>query len=453
MTTAVSAWALRALVIGAILAPFWYWDGGLIETEATVFVTQYHADRSVPALVFDPYRNDLGTYQARELSYFVDYVDARAFGALLRRGYRIFVPLSAVLASVLTVLVFLRGARRYVHVPAVTALLLLLTYLTNYAHLATMGMLYRSAKPLLPPLVAGLTFYVMSQLRRDTPSEMSEMRRSRWAPALVFALLCVMSWLDRQGFFLTLVACAALALYAFVVRRGWDLAAAAAAAIVVMTFYNFVAAPALVEHLHGYRPSFDYQRLPIMALVDLSVWRHAVALVLQAGALLTGGVAPRVFGVFVALAVVVAIFTGWRPRRQDLPWIFVGLSQVVLFAMMIARHPPVFEYVDHRVWYYPMALQALCLVGAVVFIDRLLTSASAVRVWTVNAILAVAIAGNVTSWDDYLRMQLRSRWFPVMYEQNLALKASLADGQMRWYLDAAHQRFYEFCRTLQPRPR
>ena len=56
-------WALRALVVCALLAPFWYWDGGLIETEATAFVTQYHADRSVLRLVFDPYRNDLGTYR------------------------------------------------------------------------------------------------------------------------------------------------------------------------------------------------------------------------------------------------------------------------------------------------------------------------------------------------------------------------------------------------------
>ena len=412
-----------------------------------MFVTQYHADRSVARLVFDPYRNDLGTYQARELSYFVDYVDAQAFGALLRRGYRIFVPLSGVLASILTVVVFLRGARRYVHVPAVTALLLLLTYLTNYAHLVTMGMLYRSAKPLLPPLVTGLAFYVMSHLRADAPSET---RRTRWAPALVFVILCVMSWLDRQGFFLTLVACAALALSAFVIRRGWDLAMAAAAAIVVMALYNFVAAPALVEYLHGYRPSFEYQRLPIVALADPSIWRHAIALVLQAGALLAGGVAPRVFGIVLVVVALVAASAGWRPRRQDLPWILVGLSQVVLFALMIARHPPVFEYVDHRVWYYPMALQALCLVGALVFVNRLLARAPALRAWTVNAILALAIVGNVASWDDYLRLQLRSRWFPVMYEQNLALKASLAEGRMRWYLDAAHQRFYEFCRMLEP---
>ena len=151
---------------------------------------------------------------------------------------------------------------------------------------------------------------------------------------------------------------------------------------------------------------------------------------LQGGALLSGGVPPRVFGVLLVLVVLTAMLTGWRPRRKDFPWMFVVLSQVVLFALMIARHPPVFDYADHRVWYYPMTLQALCLVGAVVFLERLLAGATSTRVWAVNVILAVAIIGNVASWDDYLRMQLRSRWFPVMYEQNLALKASFADGRM-----------------------
>ena len=83
--------------------------------------------------------------------------------------------------------------------------------------------------------------------------------------------------------------------------------------------------------------------------------------------------------------------------------------------------------------------------------ERLLARATPTRTWAVNVLLAMAIAGNVASWDDYLRLQLRSRWFPVMYDQNLALKASLADGRMRWYLDSAHQRFYQFSHSLEPR--
>ena len=444
---ALALWAARALVVLALLAPFWYWDGGLIEGEATLFVQQYHADRSVLRHVFDPYGNDLQTYQARELSYFFDYVDAHVFGALFARGYLILVPLSAVLSGGLTAIVFLRAARRQAHVPALTAWLLLLVYLSNYAYLVTMGMLYRSAKPLLPPLLIAATFYVRSRLR-DARADASA--RTGWrAPAVVFVLFCLASLLDRQGFFLAAVGAGALALHAILTGGRRDLAGGAALAVAAMVLYNLALAPALVERLNGYRPGFEYQRLPLAAVMDPAAWKNGASLVLQGGALLAGGVPLWGFAALLALIVVVALASGWRPRRSDLPWMLVALSQPALFALMIARHPPVFDYADHRVWYYPMALQALLIAGALVLINRLIASAPASRARLVNATLAMAVVLNVLSWDDFFGVQMKSKWFPVLYEQNVALKASLGEGRPRWYLAGPYAAFFRFCSTLE----
>ena len=88
-----------ALIVAAVVAPFWYWDGGLIEIEATQFVQNYLADRPVLAHVFDPRRNDINTYQARELSYFIDYLDAQVFRHLMHWDLALFIPLSAIVAS------------------------------------------------------------------------------------------------------------------------------------------------------------------------------------------------------------------------------------------------------------------------------------------------------------------------------------------------------------------
>jgi hypothetical protein len=52
---------------------------------------------SLIEIVFDPHANDLGTFQARELSFLFDYLDARTFGAAMARGR----PLLALLESVL----------------------------------------------------------------------------------------------------------------------------------------------------------------------------------------------------------------------------------------------------------------------------------------------------------------------------------------------------------------
>ena len=83
---AAALFIARALVAAAILAPAWYWDGGLIEIEALEFIRHYLDPRGLLQKVFDPYTNDLGTYQARELSYFFDYLDARVFNVLIARG-------------------------------------------------------------------------------------------------------------------------------------------------------------------------------------------------------------------------------------------------------------------------------------------------------------------------------------------------------------------------------
>jgi hypothetical protein len=40
---------------------------------------------------------------------------------------------------------------------------------------------------------------------------------------------------------------------------------------------------------------------------------------------------------------------------------------VLMFSLMIARHPPVYEWRHHRLWYYPLTFQitlAFCLLAA-----------------------------------------------------------------------------------------
>src|SRR5688572_8753027 len=92
-------------VVFAVL-PLAFWDGGLIERESTFFVHQYTDGRPVLQTIFDPHANDIGTYQARELSYFFDWIDAQVLIAAVSRGLVVLAPVSGVLAGVLTVVIF-----------------------------------------------------------------------------------------------------------------------------------------------------------------------------------------------------------------------------------------------------------------------------------------------------------------------------------------------------------
>ncbi|MGH9146701.1 MAG: hypothetical protein ACRD1Q_08330 [Vicinamibacterales bacterium] len=433
---------LCALV--AFVVPFWYWDGGLIEIEGTQFVRQYLDGRSgLLRIVFDPHANDLGTFQARELSFLFDYLDARAFGARMALDWPSFVPLSALLSGLLTIVICLLSLRGLPRLLQLTVSCAFLVYLTNYVNVVTMGMHYRSTKVLLAPVLLGTTMYVARSCGG---------RSSRWAPPIVFVLFSIMSLLDRQGFFYALLGLAVLVVFAATTTGGWRVAAAGAGAVAFMVFYNAALGPMLVERINGYVPNAEYQQLPLgNLLTDPAIVAHASALLVQAGAALFGGLPVSLFGILVVLPVAGAVIRRRRLSRTIL--ILAGMllvGEIALASLMIVRHPPVYDYYDHRIWYYPLPFQAMILGILVVVMSRLSAGWSRSQTAVALALLAAIVVSNVVHWGDYRRAQLRSRWFPVVYTQTTALKESLADGRPRPSLSPEYIALYDVCLRLSP---
>lgn len=446
---AAVALVLSLTVVIALVVPIWYWNGGLIEIEATQFVRQYLDNRSTLQKVFDPHGNDLDTYQARELSYFVDYLDARVFEAFMLADRPLFVPASALAAAALMILVSVVAMRRFPVYAMLPAALVLLLFVTNYAHLVTMGMFYRSTKPLLAPVLIATVFYLLAILQHRPGTGNATSVRRLWAPLIVFVLFSVMSLLDRQGFYYAVAGVVILAIHAALAGGRRDVLAAGAAAVVAMVLYNLMLGPLLVERINGYSPSFAYQRLPWQNLFrDPRIVLHAGELVLQSAALLMGGAPPWLFGLASAGAAVWLLFRG--RKAIVLAGVFVALVQTVLVALMIARHPPIYDYYDHRVWYYPLPFQALLVALLIAFIGRIVPAWSAGRTRMLSLVLAALAVSNVVHWNDYRRAQLRSRWFPAIYAQNAALKASFADGRPRPSLSPEYFVFFEFWRERAP---
>lgn len=432
----------RLLIGAAAIAPVWFWSGGVLEEEATVFIQQYLDDRGLFRTVLDPSTNDFGTYQARELSYFFDFLDAQVFRGLMAMDVVAFIPATAVAASLLIIGIFHAGTMRLQGLPALTSALLLLLFLSNFVYLVTMGMYYRSTKPLLAPVLMATVFHLAGWFdgRRD---------RTRTA-MLVFVAFGLMSLLDRQGYVYAITGASLLAGHAVISRGGWSVAAAGAAAVVVATVYDFWIGPALVWVANGYAPDRWYQHVPVGSLYGFTPYAQAAELLGAGLTTLLGGL-PAWLAAGAMFALAAASVARARNRaRTALVLIVIAGSQVLMFAGMVVRHSPVYEWIDHRYWYYPLPFQAMVVALAAVLLDRVLAGGAPSRARVVNMALAAAIAANVAWWPSYRDRMLTSHWFSVVYPQTALLKTSLATGRPDPGLEENYRNFYDFCLTLSP---
>jgi hypothetical protein len=101
--TALVGYGLPALFI---LHAIKFWGRGIMDQKATGFVINYLAPRPLGTIIFDPRLNDFGLYQARELSYLVDYIDARVFSDLLDRHILSFIPFNGALALIVAAVIY-----------------------------------------------------------------------------------------------------------------------------------------------------------------------------------------------------------------------------------------------------------------------------------------------------------------------------------------------------------
>src|SRR6185436_12584644 len=93
-------------------------------------------------------------------------------------------------------------------------------------------------------------------------------------------------------------------------------------------------------------------------------------------------------------------------------WLCVGVGQLVMFAGMVVRHPAIYEYVDHQLWYYAVPFQAFVLACCLIALSRAAKTWSQSRRVIVNAVLVCGVALNVAAWNGYRDAQLASQWFP-----------------------------------------
>jgi hypothetical protein len=446
-----------------LFLPAVFWGGGLLENEATRFIVNYADDRSVLQKVFNPFLNDWDMYQGRELSYFFDYLDASVLLFLVRQfDVSIFIPFSALLASVLIILIYRRGVRQTLPgLDRVTADLLLLPFLTCFVFVSTMGLFYRSAKPLLAPVLLALVFHIVraAQSRAEGTTFEKSWGIVNRQSLFAFALLAVAALLDRQGFFYVLIACAVLLVHYLITRRLKDFLIAAVAAGVFGHLYNVSLGPAIVWAVNGQRANFAFQRIPAEELVKLPDY------CLKAGQLLIANAAAMVGGFYVVGYLVLSVIAAWLVWRAIISckgWtaekrrallqsgrslggiyaLMVLAAQIVMFGLMIARHGYIYAWLDHRYWYYPLPFLTTVLVGFALLLNTLLPRLRTGQLVVLRVAVVLIALSNLLHLPAYRNLMVGAPWFGPVYVRAEKLKVSIRNRSADPELGEEYKRFF-----------
>ena len=463
-------WFLAVMIaVPTLIGIALFSGGGTIDREATVFVLQYTGDRSVLQKVFDPHANDLGTYQARELSYFADFIDANFYRFLYRTfGFVFLIPLSAVLATVLLSIVFFEGVARTSRIGRATAVLLFGCFASSFVFVSTMAVFYRSGKALLSVALLALLFVIRAVHQRRTPGAQSEPLLSR-AGITVGGLAIAAGLLDRQGVFYVAALAGVLGIHYYWTRQLRELVVALVAALIFLQLYNIIVAPSIVHAVNGYWPDLSYQALPSEHLQRLPIYGIlATTMLAQNAARFAGGsgwiAVSLMSGIVLGLLVAVVLRAprgqrrrqladtlAWQPNRRVVVYWALGFAlQVFMFALMITRHPQVYVALDHRYFYYPLPFMTTLLFGAVLLSDAVEVSWK-VGVQILRASLIVALVGNITMLPHHMGVMKRGAWFSEVSRQTAELRRALRNPGSDPRLQTEYARFLRYHKVARTR--
>ncbi len=407
--------ALVLVLMSALGVSVYIQYGGLsLNRESATFLVNYwDTSRTVLQRVFDPLGNDWGLYQARELSYFIDLLDAQFIKASINCGNPHFFSLSFFIFAIGIVLIFqFCGKRLFKNLDpgallAVNVLFLLLPAVfwgSNF---------FRSAKPgcaaMLAVMAFGLYYFFLHIRERNT-----------WLWPLIFGSELLMLLFDRQGMFMAAtltVGCGILLIAVTLLEKDPELNRKTAllcfgslGVVLLGTLYNLYLGPWFIFQLNGYYPKWDYQTMELQSVFNL---RGGLIFMLTNIGGMFGG-----FGMIAGAGLILLIGGGlilpwFKYRRRTAiyttaAFVFLLCAMTAAANLMAVRHPALLWPDVIRGGYF--------LPNAVVFMFFFLLSLNSLMEIFTNrkkaehilfAALLLPLAGNVRALPEMLEIMSR----------------------------------------------
>ena len=344
--------------------------------EANCFIIIYnHPKLPLLKLIFDPLRTDWQNYQGRELSYLIDFLDARFIASCIRMGKAHFYSLSGIIFLLAGVLAIHRGMKKLYPEknPFLIAIPPLMYAFSNASNL----LFFRSSKPAATFGIIILFFHLAKLLK------FPEKLRNFPSHILAVITMFLLPQLDRQGFFATAAiagaAASLLLLSSTPAATFFELtpehrkpllitATGATAGTLFSILSNFVIVPEIIFSLNRYRPDFSFQRLPEGSLFNvvegcnylLENIGYNVTTATKAAALLAGLV--------VLLAMLMKSFVLCKndkfPRIVFYSFAATLVLMIICGGMMAARHPSMLLLdVIYGGYFQPFSAVLCCFAG------------------------------------------------------------------------------------------
>jgi len=322
--------------------------------EANCFLMHYNSDAPLVNLIFDPLRTDWASFQARELSYLLDYLDAKFIFHSIHFHHAHFYSLSALILLMLSsVLIHKKLKKLYPEADARIIFLIPLMYVTAFAEQTGF---FRSAKPAVALLLLWVFFTVAEMIK------MPEKFKSFKAYIPMMIPLLLLPFFDRIGFFITAACAAGSAVmmlffacnYTFGLKETSDsfkkpfliFSLAALVSVIISLIYNFMLAPWIVQKLNHYTISYEYQTFT----TNPSVLSDGALYILENYG---GFFFPIYRNAAFAAGLVICLFLTYAvintaksaPQKRITMFAFIGVitASIICTGMMISRHPIIKE--------------------------------------------------------------------------------------------------------------
>jgi hypothetical protein len=381
--------------------------GGILNPEMEIRLPYFLSEKPLLNKLFDSRILDADMFQARELSYLVDYFDSKFIEFSIHAGFPHFLSMSYYLFSIAIgcMLWYFVVKELKLH-PAIGLGLVALLWTSPSFFIG--GSIFRSSK-IGVSLLASILYIVLYRIAAfSIQGRDINIRRTDW---LLFSLaLFLLPFLDQQGLFLSLAVLIFLAVWILFLRQKnkIKMLLIGVTGLTLYMLYRYLLAPQLTFSLNGYWPNFDYQNLPIKHFIKYfpKYLNMGFALYIDTFRYLTGNL-PRAVGIGL-LIVIIASTVYILKRKPEL----VGKDQkvlrtvvtevllinvlliIVMFALMVLRHEPLMWPDVSRVYYWMPAVVML-----VMSISLLLRAFYSVRIpnWVLLLVMALAIAGNIVA--------------------------------------------------------